>query len=357
MSQIRGLYAYSAVFAVLILVSQSGCQSLAHRFGKHGANNNAPPDGLSKSNVADDQMRLARSLEKERKTDEAMRVYTQVAAEHGLSRAYHRLAVLHDQRGQFDKSVAAYKKALAQDPRNAELLCDVGYSYYLQRRWAESEHFLKSALAESPQLPRARNNHGLLLARQGRVEEALHQFSLAGCTEPEARVNLAFAMTLEDNTDDAQRQLELALNRDRNCRPARQLLAAIEGPEKVASAVPPSGDKNNEDPVSRRLESSVPVRLSEPLGGNSVNVSHAARADEVRRDDSLGSPHSAQPARHNAINTPGAAAEPEDDRFRIPAAVVSQSAPIVGEQTEPAVRWKSAGEPAVERAVEPPLFQ
>jgi Tfp pilus assembly protein PilF len=182
---------------------------------------------LTPEQRADIQTSVALTLEKKGKTEEAIEAYSQIIEAHDSAVALHRLAVLSDQKGEFERSIQYYERALALDPNNADILCDIGYSFYLQRRWAESEDMLRKAISLTPKLPRAHNNLGLLLARSGRNDEALHQFRTAGCTESESRVNLAFVLLTNEEIEEARKQVELALDVDDSSEPARQLLAAM----------------------------------------------------------------------------------------------------------------------------------
>jgi tetratricopeptide (TPR) repeat protein len=101
--------------------------------------------------------------------------------------ALHRLAVLHDGKGEFETSEEFYRAALSQDPNNAELLCDWGYRCYLHRDFQQAEACLRKALSLKNGFARAHNNLGLLLGRTGRCDEALDEFARAGCSEPGAR--------------------------------------------------------------------------------------------------------------------------------------------------------------------------
>jgi tetratricopeptide (TPR) repeat protein len=65
---------------------------------------------------------------------------------------------------------------------------------------------LRQALALQPDHARAHNNLGLVLARNGQGEAALAEFHKAGCSDAAARVNLAFALTLERNWSEARQQ-------------------------------------------------------------------------------------------------------------------------------------------------------
>ncbi|MEX0702677.1 MAG: tetratricopeptide repeat protein [Planctomycetales bacterium] len=90
--------------------------------------------------------------------------------------ARHRLGILEDQRGDFRAAEEHYLVALAGKPRDPDLLSDVGYSYLLQARPVESEHYLMQALDVAPGHARATNNLGMLYARMGDAEGAYAMF-------------------------------------------------------------------------------------------------------------------------------------------------------------------------------------
>ena len=104
--------------------------------------------------------------------------------------AHHRLAVIADKQHDFPTAETHYLAAVNAEPHNSNLLSDLGYSYLLQGRYADSERFLQQALQQAPAHPQAINNLGLLYARQGNRERALAMFRRTG-TEAEAQAKLA----------------------------------------------------------------------------------------------------------------------------------------------------------------------
>jgi Flp pilus assembly protein TadD len=183
---------------------------------------------FTKDQVADVQMSMAMALERQGKAEPAIEAYTRVAREFEVAEAYHRLAVLEDKAGRFDESEEHFIRAIELQPGNAETFCDLGYSYYLQRRWDRAEKSLRHAISLSPDCARAHNNLGLMLARVGRSDEALKSFAAAGCDEAQARVNLAFAMITENRPLDAREQLVHALAVDSSLDSARDLLGSLD---------------------------------------------------------------------------------------------------------------------------------
>jgi Tfp pilus assembly protein PilF len=140
-------------------------------------------------------MTEARSLEEQGKIESAVTLYSQIVEEDSRrADAYHRLAVLHDMKGDFRKSAEFYEAALEQQPDNPQLHCDLGYSYYLQRRWQDAERAFRVAILLKPEHARTHNNLGLLLAHTGRNTEALEEFGRAGCPQSDAEANLSTAL-------------------------------------------------------------------------------------------------------------------------------------------------------------------
>ncbi len=127
------------------------------------------------------QVALGRNAEIEGDLDTAMAAYNEALKnDPHRSDANQRLAVVHDRLGRFQESAGYYAKALTAAPGDAEIFCDKGYSFYLQRRWAEADMCLRQAISLKPRLARAHNNLGLLLARDGKFDEALAEFRAAG---------------------------------------------------------------------------------------------------------------------------------------------------------------------------------
>jgi len=241
------------VSSTALVMGLAGCQSVAWPWAKSAANpaNSAsstqplvksePAKPLTADQKADMQLTIASSLEHEGRSDEAQQIYESLIKKNPKSpEAYHCLALLHDKAGDGKKAEEYYRAALERDPKNADLLCDLGYSYYVQRRWAESERRLREALAINPKLGRANNNLGLVLAHTERHELALASFKQAGCQDADAHVNLAYCLLLDQQRDLAEQHLQLALRADPNSQAAGDLLVRLRGGSVKDAAAPPS---------------------------------------------------------------------------------------------------------------------
>lgn len=143
----------------------------------------------------------ARLLEQQGELARAENVYQQLPP--SVARL-HRLAVINDRQGKHQVATQFYEQAISEDGSDPELWCDYGYSCYLHGRMKQAESCLRRALELEPEMKRARNNLGLVLARLGQRQDAEKQFVTAGCTLDEARANCKLATTDKFNmTDDA----------------------------------------------------------------------------------------------------------------------------------------------------------
>jgi hypothetical protein len=94
---------------------------------------------------------------------EARALYEQVLTQQPQhAEAHHRLAILADRDGRYVAAEHHYHAALRGKPDDADLLSDLGYSYFLQGRPGESEHYLQEAIRRDPHHPHARENLNLL---------------------------------------------------------------------------------------------------------------------------------------------------------------------------------------------------
>jgi Tfp pilus assembly protein PilF len=211
-----------------------------------------PSNEVTPQQKADVAIALARSLEMQGQTDGAIQKYEDaVRMDNKRGDAYHRLAVLHDLKGDCESSYGLYQAAIKNDPDNPELLCDFGYSCYLQSRWKPAEDNLRRAIALKPELGRAHNNLGLLLARTDRPDEALGEFVRAGCSEAQARANLAFALMLEERWKEAQRQFDIALAAEPDLEAAQNGLVALQSLNPTSQLRQPSaGTDRQRRPVT-----------------------------------------------------------------------------------------------------------
>jgi tetratricopeptide (TPR) repeat protein len=222
------------VLAAGALIGLAGCQHLSSRPGASpvsGWNNQAKTDRpITPAQEADVQISMGRDAEQRGDLEQAVAAYrAAIARDQRRADAYLRLAVLHDKQGKFRESAEFYRKALVLRPGDPDVYCDMGYSFYLQRRWAESEMNLRQALAVNSQHQRAHNNLALVLVRNDRLEDALGEFRKGGSDPVQAHNNLAFALTMDQRWDAARAEYQRVLVLDPASKVAKARLDQLNG--------------------------------------------------------------------------------------------------------------------------------
>jgi tetratricopeptide (TPR) repeat protein len=191
----------------------------------------AAHDELPKDKQLQTTLTFARNLDKSGSDDGAVEQYEkvlQLSPDH--PEALRRLAVLYDRRADFTNAEAAYKKLARMHTRDADLMCDWGYSYYLRNNWREAEAKLRRALEIDKSHARARCNLGLVLGQQDRFDEAFMLFRQAGLEEADAHCDLAFVYWTRGKSyyDRARRECMLARQLNPACGKAQELLAQLD---------------------------------------------------------------------------------------------------------------------------------
>jgi Tfp pilus assembly protein PilF len=185
--------------------------------------------GPTPGQTAEVQMAMGASFEKDGNTDQAIKVYQEVLTKNKhRADAQHRIAILYQKKGDLETACRYYEDAIINTPKDAEVHCDYGYCCYLRRDWKTAEASLRRAITLSPELSRAHNNLGLLMARTGRDNAAFAEFVKAGCAEPAARSNLAFALAMENHLPEAEKQYQLALAADPHFKAAQDGMATLQ---------------------------------------------------------------------------------------------------------------------------------
>lgn len=177
----------------------------------------------------DIQLALARTLELEDNLAAAELTYREILAEspkHAV--ATHRLAVVLDQQKRFEESSELFLKALKLSPGNPSVFANYGYSLYLQHRWAEAERNLRQAIELNPQDQRSHNHLGLVLAQTGRVQDAVDEFRLAGCSPAESHANAGMVLELNEQYREAREQYALAVDAQPELEPIADRVAMLD---------------------------------------------------------------------------------------------------------------------------------
>jgi HEAT repeat protein len=132
-----------------------------------------------------------------------------------------RLAVVATHLGKNEEAVRYFEEALQRAPRDADLLCDLGYSLYLREDLAAAENLLRQSLNENPRHQRATTNLALVMGHQGQYDESFELFrQVVG--KAEAHSNLAYILIQHGNGKEATKRFSQALSIDSSLQAAKQ---------------------------------------------------------------------------------------------------------------------------------------
>ncbi len=149
--------------------------------------------------------------------------------------AQRRMAAALDRLGRFTQAETHYNQALKLAPRDSKVWNDVGYSYYLQARYPDAERALKTADAYDSNNPKTLTNLGLVLAAEGKNDEALAALTRSGGPAV-GHANLGFIFAAMGKKDEACHEYKEALALEPHLNAARTALAKLD--PNAAAAVP-----------------------------------------------------------------------------------------------------------------------
>ena len=178
--------------------------------------------------------------------------------------AHRRMASALDRLGRFAQAEVHYQQALKASPKDPKVWNDIGYSYYLQGRWSDSEKALRTAAKLAPDDERIRINLGLTLAAAGKTEEAFPLLSQSG-SDATGHANLGYLLAGTGQYDLARRQYETALALRPDMELARRALARLDGQQLApdlpasASALAAGSVRSTAHPVDTEVK---PARLA-----------------------------------------------------------------------------------------------
>jgi tetratricopeptide (TPR) repeat protein len=121
------------------------------------------------------KLSLASTLERERKYAEAEATFRQIIADDPKDAdALNSLAYMFAERGQkLEEAVGLVQQALAIEPGNGAYLDTLGWAYYKQNRFDQSEAPLREAAEKLPAVSVIQDHLGDLLSKRGSLDEAI----------------------------------------------------------------------------------------------------------------------------------------------------------------------------------------
>ena len=138
-----------------------------------------------------------------------------------------RLAVLYGKQGETEKARTEFQKALQEKPHDADLFNDFGYFQYQLGESAAAEKSLRQALALEAGNKRAWVNLGKVLVQQHRYEESCEAFSQV-VRPAQAAANVGILLAREGKVQEARQVLHKALGLEPDLKAARVVLTQPE---------------------------------------------------------------------------------------------------------------------------------
>jgi Tfp pilus assembly protein PilF len=180
------------------------------------------------------ELNLARLAERQENPSKARELYKYVL-EHEATNpvALHRMGVMEGRAGRVDLGIDYLRRAMEQTPtdQQSELRTDIGYLQYVAGDFQGAESTLTDAFRDDPTNKRLANNLAMVLGIQGRYDDSLSVFRVAG-TEAEAVANLAYIKSQRGDIDGAIEGYHEALQRDGDLRIAANALVQLNGKSK-----------------------------------------------------------------------------------------------------------------------------
>jgi Flp pilus assembly protein TadD len=204
----------------------------------------------------DPSLAIARLSERQGDGDQARRLYSAYLERnprHPLP--HHRLGVMAARSAKFEEAEQHFQAALKIGSPSTELLCDLGYLYYLQDRLQEAEEVLRQACAADPANQAACNNLALVYAGQGEFDKSMRYFRRVN-DDAEAHANVAFMLAQHGRMEHSRSAYLRALTLDKSLKTAAKALLQVEETRKA------------EELAQRRqehLESQPAAASSDPL--------------------------------------------------------------------------------------------
>ena len=155
--------------------------------------------------------------------------------------AYGGLAEMYANLGDKEKALEVYRQAAKVMPTNANIYVAMAICCKQFDDRAGAVEYMHAATKINPTDRRLKINLGFELAMTGRYEEGFAWLK-ATLGEPQAHCGLAQVMDRQGKKEEARQEVQIALQGDPNCQPARDLLAKLSAPDTVAT--PDTGIKN-----------------------------------------------------------------------------------------------------------------
>jgi tetratricopeptide (TPR) repeat protein len=128
---------------------------------------------------------LGRLYKKERLFDLAVREYEEAIRLQPAAAIYYALGTVFDQKGDWERAITAYQKAIQIDPKRVEAGINLGVIYQKQYKIESAMNAFLEVMRIAPDMPEAHNDLGFLYQQKGWIELARLEYQLALKFRPE----------------------------------------------------------------------------------------------------------------------------------------------------------------------------
>ncbi len=176
-------------------------------------------------------MVTAEQMQNSGQVDQAILLYEKARRnDPSLKTIAHHLGVLYDLQGDSTRSLVEYKLALEAEPKNPDVYSDVGYYYFKRGNLGDAEQMLRKAVEIDAKHARALTNLGMVLAAKQRFGESFEAFSKV-VGPAAAHSNVGVLMAKQGRNDDARKEFHAALALDSTLKQPKAFLEYLDRPQ------------------------------------------------------------------------------------------------------------------------------
>jgi tetratricopeptide (TPR) repeat protein len=169
----------------------------------------------------------AQLAESQGNADQAIRQYTEaLKTDPRHAPSLYRLGVVYAQQRRFEESADAWRRYIDVSGRAAAGYNNLALCHEQAGRAADAKAAFEKGLAADPKNQALHVNYGLMLARQGKVEEAMSQLT-AVLTPAEAHYDLGAVFERQGKMAEARMEYRMAAQLDPKLQDARQKLSGM----------------------------------------------------------------------------------------------------------------------------------
>jgi tetratricopeptide (TPR) repeat protein len=161
------------------------------------------------------------------KIDHAVRQYKDaLEIDPTLLPALYRLGVIYAAQKNYDQSIQIWQRYIEVSSGSPEGYANLGYCYELADKPDQAEATYQKGIAKDTDNAPCRTDYGLMLARKGKIQEAIRTWTPV-LTTAEIHYNLATIYALDGRKQEARAEYQQALNHDPTMTDAKTRLSDL----------------------------------------------------------------------------------------------------------------------------------